>query len=300
MITKPIPSRVRRRPPSNALVLLGLLALLAAAAGCRSGPRPAVDLLYVDLDGSLLDEDGAVPSVNREAVARFRAAGGRVGVATGRMPDAGLPHARTIGAGLPAILANGAVVLGEGGRPLRIEAMADAEAVEAMCAVVRGAGCQAIYVAHAELDSGRVRVERGRCRAPQQAGWWAIKLRAKRCPDHHGLLARLQRISAGRQTVIESGAGEWLGVSISALGATKGQAIAFVAERLGVPLARVAFVGDGGNDVSAGRTLTAAGGRCFAVANAVDALRTVCPENTARPHHRGAVAEAIDRLLAGP
>ena len=297
MTTMPTPDRRRRRSPSSASVLLGLLALLAAA-GCRSGPRPAVDLLYVDLDGSLLDETSEVPPVNREAVVRIRDAGGRVGVASGRMPDAGLPHARTIGAELPAILANGALVLGDGGRPLRIEAMADAEAVEAMCAVIRGAGCQAIYVAHAELASGRVRVEQGRCRAPQRAGWQAIKLRAKRCPEHGGLLARLQRISAGRQTVIESGAGEWLGISISALGATKGRAIAFVAERLGVPLARVAFVGDGGNDVSAGRTLTAAGGRCFAVANAVDALRAVCPQHTARPHHRGAVAEAIERLLA--
>lgn len=272
--------------------------LAASAIACQGATRPAVKLLYVDLDGTLLDDEGRIPGVNAAALARFRAAGGRFGVATGRMPDRGRPQVEAIRADLPSIFGNGAVVRTASGETIRVEGIADADAVAAMCARITQAGCKQIYVAHANPATGEVRVEMDACRPPTAPGFVTIKLRARVCADHDALLAELPALTGGRFAVIEGGAGDHRGVSIGSEDATKGRAIAFVADRLGIPMSQVAFVGDSGNDVSAARAVLAAGGRCFAVGNAVWALKAACPEHLPLSNAQGAVARVV-RILLG-
>lgn len=72
-------------------------------------------LIITDLDGTLLDGDGKVPRSNLEAIERFKAAGGRFTIASGRygkkinalFPD----YAKKVNA--PTVYSNGAVIYDE-------------------------------------------------------------------------------------------------------------------------------------------------------------------------------------------
>ena len=67
-------------------------------------------LLISDLDGTLLDERLTIDPRDAAAARAAREAGMRVGVATGRMYRSGLPHALTLGADLPLICYQGALI----------------------------------------------------------------------------------------------------------------------------------------------------------------------------------------------
>jgi hypothetical protein len=67
--------------------------------------------VYFDLDGTLLNHDGAVPAIVVDAIARVRARGVRIGIATGRRATTTKAHALAVGVDAPCVLFNGAVVL---------------------------------------------------------------------------------------------------------------------------------------------------------------------------------------------
>jgi Cof subfamily protein (haloacid dehalogenase superfamily) len=60
-----------------------------------------------DIDGTLIHQDGTIPTRNREAIARFQAKGGRFGIATGRSPMWTANFARQVGVNLPCVCFNG-------------------------------------------------------------------------------------------------------------------------------------------------------------------------------------------------
>jgi Cof subfamily protein (haloacid dehalogenase superfamily) len=66
--------------------------------------------VYFDLDGTLLDADARIPSEVFAAVARLKARGVRVGIATGRRATTTIPYAEAIGVDAPCVLFNGARV----------------------------------------------------------------------------------------------------------------------------------------------------------------------------------------------
>ncbi len=68
------------------------------------------ELLVFDLDGTLLDRSLRVSDLDVAGARRAREAGLRVGVATGRMYRSGLPHALRLGADLPLICYQGALI----------------------------------------------------------------------------------------------------------------------------------------------------------------------------------------------
>src|SRR5688572_8625927 len=59
-------------------------------------------LVAVDLDGTLVREDGEVDPRDLDALVRARARGVRVVVATGRLPEGALPLARALASGEPS------------------------------------------------------------------------------------------------------------------------------------------------------------------------------------------------------
>ncbi len=118
--------------------------------------------------------------------------------------------------------------------------------------------------------------------------------------------SRLTSISLKR--TIESGAAEELfrreklNLVVVDLGSTihilspkvnKGNALRKVASFLMVPLAEVAAIGDGLNDVE----MLGVAGTSFAVANSDEAVKRVSTYVTAEPHGKG-VAEAIEKILS--
>jgi HAD superfamily hydrolase (TIGR01484 family) len=281
----------------------GLKAVAASAATgsarAQDAGSPRIRYFYTDLDDTLLDRQGRVQAAAREAFARFRAMGGRVGIATGRLPRWALAHACEIGADLPLVLADGAILSTPEGRILRALPLADEALVREVCALIAGARCRHLYTAFASLagSADRVTLREGFCGPSADPSQKLVRIRARQCGEHRKLLAALRRLG-DRVNVEESGRGPWLGVTVSALGVSKGNALREIAGRVPLNLRELAFIGDGGNDLSAVEVVRREGGRCFAVANAIPELKAACPNHTRRDHAQGAVAEALEQLLA--
>lgn len=69
-----------------------------------------IRLIVSDLDGTLLSESGEVTDPVREAVRRFRAAGGMFTIATGRIAASAMKYAEALALDAPCILCNGSVI----------------------------------------------------------------------------------------------------------------------------------------------------------------------------------------------
>src|SRR6476661_3132023 len=75
-------------------------------------------LLALDIDGTLLDSDGRIPTANHHAVARAIDAGIEVVLATGRRYDSARPIFEALPDALTLILSNGAIVKARDGQTL--------------------------------------------------------------------------------------------------------------------------------------------------------------------------------------
>jgi len=75
-------------------------------------------LLALDIDGTLLDSDGRIPTANHYAVARAIDAGIEVVLATGRRYDSARPIFEALPDALTLILSNGAIVKARDGQTL--------------------------------------------------------------------------------------------------------------------------------------------------------------------------------------
>lgn len=84
-----------------------------------------INLLAIDLDGTLLDRHARIPAAHKQAVAEARAAGVEVVLVTGRSWRSTLPYYAELGLTGPAICYLGALVLADGtGRVLRYRPLA--------------------------------------------------------------------------------------------------------------------------------------------------------------------------------
>ena len=77
-----------------------------------------IRLLALDIDGTLLDTEGRIPTANRDAIARAIDAGVEVALATGRRYDFARPIFESLPGPLTLILSNGAIVKAHDGRTL--------------------------------------------------------------------------------------------------------------------------------------------------------------------------------------
>ncbi|KAB2368854.1 Cof-type HAD-IIB family hydrolase [Actinomadura montaniterrae] len=75
-----------------------------------TGVRTA-EWIVTDLDGTLVGRDLRIVAANLAALRRFTGAGGSVVVATGRSEESALPYYRELGLATPAILYNGARIV---------------------------------------------------------------------------------------------------------------------------------------------------------------------------------------------
>ena len=67
-------------------------------------------VLMSDVDGTLMDEYGAIPKRNVEAIERFTAAGGRFTIATGRALKIAKPLAKALPVNFPGVVYNGGAI----------------------------------------------------------------------------------------------------------------------------------------------------------------------------------------------
>ncbi|MBU1241398.1 Cof-type HAD-IIB family hydrolase [Myxococcota bacterium] len=280
--------------------LLGAMLLGSCRSGgdqrAPQGKAKKLPLLYTDLDETLLSSKGTISACNMAALKRYQKAGGRIGIATGRFPDSAGVLAKQVGSRLPVISANGAVIHSPGGALLRLRGITDPTFFQGFCGEVFRHQCKKYYTAFMNTASGKVIWGGQRCEAPQ-AGFSVFKMKAQQCENPGEFLKVTRSRFAAQATIINAGSVANYHFAVSAPGVDKGDALLFVAKSLGYPSSRLAFVGNGGNDVSGARAVHKAGGKCFVVANGVSALKAACPTHLAQSNDNCALGRVVEILL---
>jgi Cof subfamily protein (haloacid dehalogenase superfamily) len=224
------------------------------------GTIAAADLVAVDLDGTAMKPGDVISDAVRAAIREVQEAGVRVILATGRMVQSAALYSQDLGlAPGPTVCYNGAAVVDL--PDLRFwfrDELPDAAARQLVQRLVDDRYLVQVYIGleiWASREDPRVRqyVERNHVaawvRGPEEITQWPeppIKVLVQDTPER---LARLRPVleteGVPGMRLVESQS-DYLEILSERTG--KGRALRKVAERLGVPQARVAAVGDGEND----------------------------------------------------
>lgn len=262
-------------------------------------------LLALDLDGTVVERDLRIPPGTLEALHEFQARGGRVTLATGRTIRTTIPFADELGVDGPLICYQGALVKDHRtGKVLMHQPVPPDLAAEAVERLI-GAG---VYV-HAYIDDelfvpwlGK-EVDLYQTFSPMKlpvhvADDLATVVREQPPtkllfiddPEHvPPRLDGLRTHFSNRLQIVQSHAifGE-----LTAPGVTKGRALAYLAEQLGIAQSAVAAAGDQFNDVE----MVAWAGLGMAVRTGPPELRGVAQVVIDGPQESG-LAQAIERYL---
>lgn len=269
-------------------------------------------LFATDLDGTLLDRQDGIHPRDLEAIARARAAGVIVTIATGRLTSRTHPIARRLQLDAPLVCADGGVlacattekVLAR--RPLpqptvdiALDLLRDHDLSsfvfthDAIHSCTRGKAYHA-YVrgwshtitAHEELRSAPA------WRADEEAAIMVVGMGEREAVAQ--VEARLQPI-AGELDVIAFDIADARVLRLMTRGASKGAALLELAERLGVKARDVAVAGDWYNDLS----MFAVAGRSYAMPHAPSEVKAAATDVLADDAvSRGAIADALEHWLA--
>ena len=263
-----------------------------------------IQLVCVDVDGTLVGSSGAVRPSVWDAVARARAAGLRLAICSGR-PAFGV--AREYAARLDPtgwhVFQNGASVIRLGSS----ESVSDGlppGAVDALVARARRTGrilelyADTDYAVESSAEPAREHATLlGLAFAPgpfeRLAGRVVRAQWLVRRGEEHAVLAEPHpglEVAASTSPVMP----ETVFVNVTPAGVTKASAVRGVARAYGIALDEVMFVGDGDNDVAAMRAV----GFPVAMANAEPAVRAVARLTVAHVDADG-LAEALAVALDG-
>lgn len=255
-----------------------------------------------DLDGTLLNEQNAIPKENIEAIEYFRAHGGKIMFATGRFPEAVLPAIDGFLPDFPCICHNGCSLYDLSKMeyveiiPLDDEVVSVIDEIirlfpsvgievmnkEGLCAARRNFATDR----HAEYEKIEAIITDGVKNTPKP---W-IKMVAAEDPD---------MVDAIREKLLDSPFREKYNMlkthkfyyEIFNKSATKGTALKKLCNIYGINPENVIAVGDNENDIS----MLKAAGTAVAVANAHDDVKT-CADIITCSNEEGAIADLIERL----
>lgn len=273
--------------------------------------RQPIGLIGIDVDGTLLDSEGRMPPANREAIHDAVASGIHVALVTGRS----FPFVRPVADALPPtvslIVSSGAVErLMDGSTVAR--RLLDRGVARAVLEATRGIRHGTALIFDRDVDRQMV-YESMDWEHPGRKGYWA---------RNHSLIAQTVPLEDALsedpiQVMINGGSDEMraladsLGrgareyavslteyrhrdfslIDITAPEATKGRALAWRAERLGLTREAVMAVGDNFNDVE----MLEYAGTPVVMANAVEALKSRGWHVTGH-HDEAGLAQAIRRF----
>jgi 5-amino-6-(5-phospho-D-ribitylamino)uracil phosphatase len=273
-----------------------------------------IRLIGIDVDGTLLDSAGRMPPANREAIHEVVAAGVHVALVTGR----GYPFARPVADSLPAsvslIVSNGAIERDSTGRTLARRLLrADlARAVLASTPSHRSAAAlifdrdeerQIVYETMDWEHPGRKSYwRRNRSRIARSEPLEAALVEDPIQVMFNGGVESMRRLASSLRalgqevsvSVTEYEHRDFTLLDVTAATATKGQALAWRAEQLGLTRDQVMAVGDNFNDLE----MLEFAGRPVVMGNAVSGLKSRGWHVTGHQDEAG-LAAAIRRFCGG-
>lgn len=219
-----------------------------------------IQLVLSDMDGTLLMPDHSLSPAVIEAVAQLRAAGVKFTLASSRPPRAMRQQIEALGIDLPTAAFNGGVLINADGSELQSH-WVDREAVDI---------CLALFAEHA-LDVWVFADDQWLAR-DRKAEYFPKELHALGyepliVEDFTPYLDRVHKMvatSGNFQLLVDleqqlqaplhckaiAARSQRYYLDITAVLANKGEALATLAERLGIELVNTAVLGDGGNDVA--------------------------------------------------
>lgn len=263
---------------------------------------PAIRLLAIDLDGTLLDDDRKLVPKSADAVCRALSAGIVVVLASGRTEPSMRPYATSLGIEGPLVCANGAHVLGLEGQELAHHPV-PREPAEVVIDYAQEHGFHLNAYTRDELlflkqsEWGELYKHRLRSMTPRLAtktemlGTALSKLmlvgEPSQIPKVREDIQPLIQPEAARLTESEP---EYLEL-LSPM-ADKSVGVAAVAASLGIPAESCAAIGDYLNDLEMLRWA----GLSAAVANARSEVKSVV-RYVVKSNEEGGVAEFIDSVL---
>lgn len=276
-----------------------------------SGRKTA--LLALDLDGTLLRDDKVIANADVAAIARARAAGMAVTIATGRLAAGTLPFARQLGLTTPMVCADGGLLLDpDDGRVLERNPIAASHAGAAIEDLVAHGLAPFVFLdaaIHCDAAGARHRalvevwsqeiVVHGSLQAAapwSRAEGAALTVGMGKRTDVERAAAHLRAHRADQLDTVHfnmSGTDVWAVRSLPS-GCDKSVMLAVLAGRLGLDASGVAVVGDWLNDLGMLRYA----GRSFAMGQAPEIVREAATDTvSATSATGGGVAEAIAVLL---
>ena len=261
-----------------------------------------IDLIALDLDGTLLDPDEAISPANRAAIRAALEAGVRVALVTGRGTDAPAVFARDLGLNVPIICAHGALtkdfladrVLGH----IPVALVHAKPIVEFAEANRLNAAIYADERFHRLSGSEHYMED---MRGPHWRDVPSFAPILQSAPTFMRFFGR-DAVRAVRETFGDLPLhfkyetwGDFEELAVTSIEATKKNALARLCADLGVAPERVLAVGDSRNDVPMLRWA----GVGVAMGNALSEVRSAVEHITARNDEDG-VARAIERFVLKP
>lgn len=250
------------------------------------------NIFLSDFDGTLVRGDGTVSEKNKQAIAKYRAAGGVFTVVTGRALSSILPRLKELGLtdGL-AVAFQGAVIADAGtGKVIKAGGFSQEGAIRAIRALEAENHHIHIYTVdkfYCNRDDEPLHVYERICgikaevvedeplsRMVEREGLKIIKVLAMVEKEERDALAERLRKALGKDYYVTLSA-DFL-VEIMPAGESKANAVDFLSEHYGVPIEQVAAIGDNFNDLP---MILRAGGK-FAVESGENELKkraTVVP-----------------------
>ncbi len=241
-------------------------------------------LIVSDFDGTLVGSDGNVSKENREAIARYVAAGGTFVVSTGRLPSGILPRVRELGLEGFVCCCQGAIIMDIQSGDLVLDGKLSQSATLAACKEMEGLGLHIhaydLWEYYANMDDEALKIyEKAVGRKAklvtdkplssfiEETGLRAYKLLAMvEEAQSDEILQKLAATKSEEYALTKSAS---FLVEVISPNYTKGTAITFLAERLGIEAEQCVAVGDQRNDLE----MIEAAGVGIAVKNADDKLK---------------------------
>ena len=272
-----------------------------------------IRLIAIDVDGTLLRNDGTVAEEDQAAIATARSRGVTVTLATGRLSSSAMPFARALGLEAPLVCADGAVLFcPTRGIPLS-QTPLGIPGLTSLLHCLRDQTLAPFVFTHEAVCGAPEDFDR----FPFVAGWTPMRAPhadLERAVAAAGTLAPITAIGVGPEAAVLAAetamradpaiadevavfpirtTDHWV-VRLTPSGCSKALGLAQVARKLAVSAAEVATIGDWYNDIS----MLEWAGSSFAMGQAPDEVKRSAKRRLrATAETGGAVAEALSQLM---